>query len=58
MANEENVLGTADYLAPEQALNSHEADSPLGHLQPRLHAVFPAHRQPAVSRKARSPSGC
>src|SRR5262245_52047938 len=27
MANEENVLGTADYLAPEQALNSHEADS-------------------------------
>lgn len=27
MANEENVLGTADYLAPEQALNSHEADA-------------------------------
>jgi len=27
MANEENVLGTADYLAPEQALNSHDADS-------------------------------
>jgi len=27
LANEENVLGTADYLAPEQALNSHEADS-------------------------------
>jgi eukaryotic-like serine/threonine-protein kinase len=27
MANEENVLGTADFLAPEQALNSHEADS-------------------------------
>lgn len=27
MANEENVLGTADYLAPEQALNSHGADS-------------------------------
>ncbi len=27
MANEENVLGTADYLVPEQALNSHEADS-------------------------------
>lgn len=27
MANEENVLGTADYLAPEQALNSHQADS-------------------------------
>src|SRR3954470_20476351 len=26
MANEENVPGTADYLAPEQALNSHEAD--------------------------------
>ncbi len=26
LANEENVLGTADYLAPEQALNSHEAD--------------------------------
>jgi serine/threonine protein kinase len=25
--NDENVLGTADYLAPEQALNSHEADS-------------------------------
>ncbi|MEO1498598.1 MAG: serine/threonine-protein kinase [Planctomycetota bacterium] len=27
LANDENVLGTADYLAPEQALNSHEADS-------------------------------
>ncbi|MCI0491696.1 MAG: serine/threonine protein kinase, partial [Planctomycetes bacterium] len=27
MANEENVLGTADYLAPEQALNSHRADA-------------------------------
>jgi serine/threonine protein kinase len=25
--NNENVLGTADYLAPEQALNSHKADS-------------------------------
>ncbi len=25
--NNENVLGTADYLAPEQALNSHQADS-------------------------------
>ena len=27
LANEENVLGTADYLAPEQALNSHLADA-------------------------------
>lgn len=27
MDNNENVLGTADYLAPEQALNSHTADS-------------------------------
>ncbi|MEN0111565.1 MAG: serine/threonine-protein kinase, partial [Planctomycetota bacterium] len=27
LANEENVLGTADYLAPEQALNSHAADA-------------------------------
>jgi len=26
MDNNENVLGTADYLAPEQALNSHKAD--------------------------------
>ncbi len=26
MDNNENVLGTADYLAPEQALNSHQAD--------------------------------
>ena len=26
VANNENVLGTADYLAPEQALNSHEVD--------------------------------
>jgi hypothetical protein len=25
--NNENVLGTADYLAPEQALNSHKADA-------------------------------
>lgn len=26
LENNENVLGTADYLAPEQALNSHKAD--------------------------------
>ncbi len=26
LENNENVLGTADYLAPEQALNSHQAD--------------------------------
>lgn len=26
LANEDNVLGTADYLAPEQALNSHNVD--------------------------------
>jgi len=26
LANDENVLGTADYLAPEQALNSHTVD--------------------------------
>ncbi len=26
VANNENVLGTADYLAPEQALNSHQVD--------------------------------
>jgi len=26
VANEENVLGTADYLAPEQAINSHQVD--------------------------------
>ena len=27
MAHNENVLGTADYLSPEQAINSHEVDS-------------------------------
>ncbi|WP_231953977.1 serine/threonine-protein kinase [Pirellulimonas nuda] len=27
LAHDENVLGTADYLAPEQALNSHKADA-------------------------------
>jgi serine/threonine protein kinase len=27
VAHEENVLGTADYLAPEQAINSHNVDS-------------------------------
>ena len=27
VAHNENVLGTADYLAPEQALNSHDVDS-------------------------------
>jgi serine/threonine-protein kinase len=26
MENEDNVLGTADYIAPEQALNSHQVD--------------------------------
>ena len=58
MANEENVLGTADYLAPEQALNSHEADSRSDIYSLGLHALFPANRAARRFPKARFPNGC
>ena len=47
---DENVLGTADYLAPEQALDSHTRGHPGRHLLPRGDVLLPAHRQPAVRR--------
>ena len=56
VAHDENVLGTADYLAPEQALDSHNVDSPRRYLQPRLHAVLPTHRSPTLPRRHTGPA--
>ena len=51
VAYDENVLGTADYLAPEQALRQPRRRRPGRHLQPGLLAVLPADRPSAVSRR-------
>ena len=48
VANNENVLGTADYLAPEQALKQPRSRPPRRHLRIGLHAVLLANRQATV----------
>ena len=45
---DENVLGTADYLAPEQATRQPQRRRPGGHLQPGRHLLFHADGEPAV----------
>ena len=45
------VLGTADYIAPEQALEQPERRHPGRHLQPGGDVLLPAHRQAAVRRE-------
>ena len=50
---DENVLGTADYLAPEQALDSHARGHPGRHLQPGGDVLFLPDGPAAVRAKAR-----
>ena len=52
---DEHVLGTADYLAPEQAIDSHAVDIRGRHLQPGRHLLLPAGRHSRRSTKARWP---
>ena len=52
---DENVLGTADYLAPEQALDSHARRHPGRHLQPGRHVLLLPDRAARRSAKGRSP---
>ena len=42
------MMGTPDYMAPEQALDLRRHRHPGRHLQPGLHALFPADRTAAV----------
>ena len=48
---DENVLGTADYLAPEQAIDSHGVDARADIYSLGCYALFPADRPSAVSRR-------
>ena len=50
VAYDENVLGTADYLAPEQALDSPRSRCPGGHLQFGLFSVLCVDRSSAFRR--------
>ena len=45
------VMGTPDYIAPEQALDAHARRHPRRPLQPGLHALLPADRPGAVPRR-------
>ena len=42
------MLGTPDFIAPEQIADSQKRRHPGGHLQPGLHALLPAERPSAV----------
>ena len=45
------VMGTPDYIAPEQAIGLARRRHPRRHLQPRLHPLFPADRPAALPRR-------
>ena len=51
----EETIGTADYLAPEQAADATTVDIRGGHLQPGLRLLFSADGQSAVPRRLAAP---
>ena len=45
------MLGTADFMAPEQGLDAPPGPGPFRSLQPRLHVLLPAHGRCPVQRR-------